>query len=181
MAYLPALMRKRLAAGQGGICPWCKLPLPDDCADTTLDHIIPRSRGGPDKSWNRQVLHAKCNGPAGKGSKLTAEAIALAAEHGIVLYEPLPTAWPGSSRVGGSRTPNPGRRLTPTPTPPLPTPLSAVKPPLRHKVAVRKIYEVECRTCECIIGTEDSWEKAQRVKRDHVAQARGGHEHEDVA
>jgi hypothetical protein len=93
----------------GPICSWCNLPMPKDLSGTAVDHIIPRARGGPDKPWNRQRLHAKCNGPSGKGCKLTPEAERLAAEHGIVLREPLPTAWPGSSVKLGSGKPNPYR------------------------------------------------------------------------
>ena len=84
--------RKRLAKAQDGICPWCKLPLPDDLADTAIDHIIPRCRGGPSAPWNRQLLHFKCNGPAGKWHKLTPEAEKLAEEHGVIVHLPIPAS-----------------------------------------------------------------------------------------
>jgi hypothetical protein len=84
--------RERLARAQSGICPWCKLPLPDGLAGTAIDHIIPLCRGGPDKPWNRQLLHRRCNGPAGKGFKLTAEAEELAARHGVRLHLPIPAS-----------------------------------------------------------------------------------------
>lgn len=86
-----ARSRQRLFDAQGGICPWCSLPLPGDLTDTAIDHIIPRCRGGPDLKWNRQLLHRRCNhGPGGKGRQLTEEAIALAAEHRVTLREPPP-------------------------------------------------------------------------------------------
>jgi hypothetical protein len=65
------------------------LPLPEDLADTAKDHIIPRCRGGPSAPWNYQLLHWPCNSRAGKGIKLTPEAEALAAEHGIIVHIPL--------------------------------------------------------------------------------------------
>jgi 5-methylcytosine-specific restriction endonuclease McrA len=80
--------KHRLAAAQDYTCPWCKLPLPDDFADTSVDHIIPRVRGGPDLAWNLQLLHARCN--SSKWGALTDEAVALAAEHGIILVAPRP-------------------------------------------------------------------------------------------
>ena len=101
--------RNLLAAQQDGICPWCKLSLPEDLTGIELDHIIPRSRGGPDDLWNRQVLHRHCNwGRGSKGNELTPEAEALAALHGVVLHEPLPTAWPGSTKAGTGGKLNPG-------------------------------------------------------------------------
>ena len=72
-------------AAQDGVCTWCKLPLPEDFTDTAIDHIIPRCWGGPDVSWNRQLLHFKCNAPDGKGDKLTDGARELAELRGIVL------------------------------------------------------------------------------------------------
>lgn len=93
--------KQRMADRQGGICPWCKLPLlPEDLARTQVDHIIPLGRGGPDRPWNRQLLHTRCN--YAKGSKLTPEAEKLAAEHGVILREPLPNVWPGSTKRGST-------------------------------------------------------------------------------
>jgi 5-methylcytosine-specific restriction endonuclease McrA len=85
-----ARRRERLATAQGGICPWCDLPLPEDLAGTEVDHIIPRIRGGPDEPWNRQLLHFKCNKT--KRFRLTDAARALAAEHGIRLHLPIPSS-----------------------------------------------------------------------------------------
>jgi hypothetical protein len=87
------MSRRTLYKAQDGICRWCSLPLPEDFADTEIDHIIPRCRGGPDKPWNKQLLHRECNrGPGGKWKALTEEARALAGEHGVTLREPTP-AW----------------------------------------------------------------------------------------
>ncbi len=81
-----ARRRERLFRSQDGICPACRLPLPGDLAGAEVDHIIPRSRGGPDLLWNRRLVHFKCN--RDKGTGLTDEAVALAAEHGVILREP---------------------------------------------------------------------------------------------
>lgn len=71
-------------------CSWCGNALSDGPIET--DHIIPRSRGGPDKPWNRQTLHKRCNQL--KGRKLTTEALALSKKHGIVLVpDELPAGW----------------------------------------------------------------------------------------
>jgi hypothetical protein len=51
-----------------------------------IDHIIPKSRGGPNVPWNMQLLHAVCN--IRKSDKLTQRAVELAAEHGVELHEP---------------------------------------------------------------------------------------------
>lgn len=150
------ISKRMLADRQGGICPWCNLPLPDDLAETDRDHIIPRCRGGGEQLWNRQLLHRECNrGIGGKGTQLTAEAIALAARYGVVLCEP------GAG--------NPDARRVPVPGPP------------PHEVIVRKLYEVDCITCGGIVAAEDSWEKALEAKRDHIARARADHASEPAA
>jgi len=85
-----ARRRERLASAQGGICPECTLPLPEDLAATEIDHIIPRVRGGPDLPWNRQLVHFRCN--RSKRFKLTDAARALAAGHGITPHLPIPAS-----------------------------------------------------------------------------------------
>ena len=87
---------------QGGICPCCGEPLPAHLgmagdhrgakrAVVAIDHIIPRSRGGPTHAeWNKQLLHLKCN--SSKGNQVAAPALALAAEHGIKVLDYL-AAW----------------------------------------------------------------------------------------
>ena len=90
-ARFPA-SRRALAEAQGYVCPWCKLPLPEDLTGTAKDHIIPRCRGGPHEPWNLQLLHFKCNGPSGKWHKLTPEAEALARERSVILHLPIPAS-----------------------------------------------------------------------------------------
>ena len=79
--------RERLAKAQDGMCPACKLPLPEDLAETEIDHIIPRARGGPNLRWNKQLVHFACN--RSKWTRLTPEAEVLAAKHGVRLHVPL--------------------------------------------------------------------------------------------
>ena len=82
-----AQRRERLAREQDGICPECTLPL-GELAETEVDHIIPKVRGGPDVAWNRQLIHFACNRT--KRFKLTDAALALAAEHDIRVHLPIP-------------------------------------------------------------------------------------------
>ena len=59
----------RLHIRQGGVCPWCEMPLPDDPwshgddgrALVHVDHVVPRSAGGGDDLGNLRALHAECN------------------------------------------------------------------------------------------------------------------------
>lgn len=95
--------RERLAARQGGICPECELPLPEDLSETEVDHIIPRSRGGPNGAWNKRLLHLKCN--RRKSYKLTSEAAALAAAYGITLTEPTKPTYFRNQEGWARRTP----------------------------------------------------------------------------
>lgn len=76
-----------LAERQDWRCPWCKKRLPRDLLNTHKDHIIPIARGGPELDWNFQILHGTCNGQ--KRERMTDEAVALAAEHGITLLPPI--------------------------------------------------------------------------------------------
>lgn len=77
----------RLAGRQDWNCPECEERLPQDLRFTHEDHIIPRSRGGPDADWNFQLLHGECN--ERKREHLTPAAIVLAAEHGVVIGPPI--------------------------------------------------------------------------------------------
>jgi HNH endonuclease len=72
-----------LAEQQHWRCPWCADYLPDAPRGTAIDHIIPRVYGGPHRRWNLQLLHQECN--SAKGKKITAEALELAAAHGVTI------------------------------------------------------------------------------------------------
>jgi len=50
----------KVFALQGGRCPWCWRPLPEDLVSVQTDVIIPVSLGGLDTEWNQQLLHAAC-------------------------------------------------------------------------------------------------------------------------
>jgi hypothetical protein len=77
---------RRHAEVQGWICTWCSLRLPEDLGDMHLDHVIPKAVLVIEDDWNLQALHRKCN--LEKGGRLTTQAIALAADHGIELGKP---------------------------------------------------------------------------------------------
>ena len=89
MEYLKrwrASLPRKLAAAQGWLCAWCKMPLPADLDKTDMDHILPKSYGGPDELWNLQVLHQSCNRSSrAKGNHLTPEVVRLAFQHGIAV------------------------------------------------------------------------------------------------
>ena len=86
------LTRKAVFARDGGRCVYCR------AAATSLDHVVPRSRGGT-HTWDNVV--AACGGCNGrKGDRLVADL-------GWVLV-PAPRAPSGAAwRVLGSRTPRP--------------------------------------------------------------------------
>jgi len=76
--------RQALAEAQEWICPWCSDYLPPSLSRTHVDHIIPRASGLViEEDWNFQLLHGRCNQQ--KSGKITARAVALAAEHGLIL------------------------------------------------------------------------------------------------
>ena len=45
---------------QGGRCPWCWRPLPENLASVQNDLIIPVIHGGLNTEWNQQLLHTAC-------------------------------------------------------------------------------------------------------------------------
>jgi 5-methylcytosine-specific restriction endonuclease McrA len=76
--------RQALAERQEWICPWCSQYLPSSLSRTHVDHVIPRASGLViEEDWNFQLLHGRCNQQ--KSDRITAQAVALAAEHGLVL------------------------------------------------------------------------------------------------
>lgn len=61
-------LRRVLWSTQGGVCGLCGVTmLPFKSCDSldgdgaTIDHVIPRSKGGPDRLGNMLVAHARCN------------------------------------------------------------------------------------------------------------------------
>ncbi|MEM7285436.1 MAG: HNH endonuclease [Actinomycetota bacterium] len=59
-----------LAARDGWECWLCELPIDPDALvgsaeRATVDHVVPRSRGGPTEPTNLRLAHARCNGRRG--------------------------------------------------------------------------------------------------------------------
>ena len=61
----PALV-EQLAARDGWACVWCSCPLSyhgsEDDEQATLDHLVPRSSGGPNEAYNLALACVDCNG-----------------------------------------------------------------------------------------------------------------------
>lgn len=55
---------KRLLWRHSHICGLCKEPI-DSFEEATVDHIIPRARGGSNRFDNLQLAHEGCNGRKG--------------------------------------------------------------------------------------------------------------------
>jgi hypothetical protein len=53
------MIREYLLEASQGICELCGKAL--SIAEATLDHIIPKSLGGPDALENLQIAHFSCN------------------------------------------------------------------------------------------------------------------------
>lgn len=88
-----ARKREFLGERQSWVCPWCEGPITAE-SKTDIDHIIPKACGIViEEDWNLQLLHASCN--RSKRERITAQAVALAAEHGIELTPD------GYQQVGG--------------------------------------------------------------------------------
>lgn len=52
--------RIKLNQKQGGLCAYCDLPF-TEMDPATLDHIVPKSRGGSNKIRNKALVHSSCN------------------------------------------------------------------------------------------------------------------------
>lgn len=65
---------------QEGVCNGCRIAFP--FRNFTVDHVIPRSRGGTDHIDNLQLLCAACNSQ--KGNRTQAELIAALRHNGII-------------------------------------------------------------------------------------------------
>ena len=75
--------RAQLFTVQAGTCGWCGETLPANLERSDIDHVIPRSRRGPDERWNLQLLHSACN--SAKSARLTEAAYDLADAHGFAI------------------------------------------------------------------------------------------------
>lgn len=59
---LEDLMRDLILARQGRRCFYCARPLGDDLGgESVLDHLVPKSRGGPDGEANRVAACEMCD------------------------------------------------------------------------------------------------------------------------
>jgi 5-methylcytosine-specific restriction endonuclease McrA len=56
-----AARRRKLLERDGDGCWFCGLPMGDDC---TIEHLIPKSKGGRDWLANYALAHSKCNASA---------------------------------------------------------------------------------------------------------------------
>lgn len=56
---LPTWARKAVIERDGYVCGLCGGEV--EPSDVHIDHIVPRSRGGPDAIENLQVAHSRCN------------------------------------------------------------------------------------------------------------------------
>jgi len=54
-------LKKRLLMSQGNVCFLCGDKINLDANETQIDHIKPRSDGGPDEESNWALMHAQCN------------------------------------------------------------------------------------------------------------------------
>ena len=61
-----AEQKEALYRAQGGVCPGCLVAFP--MRNLVVDHVHPKSRGGPDNFGNLQLLCGACNSTKGRGS-----------------------------------------------------------------------------------------------------------------
>lgn len=59
--------KRRLIVAQEGLCAGCATGIslgdhgPRDCRKATLDHVVPRAKGGGDGLFNMLLKHKPCN------------------------------------------------------------------------------------------------------------------------
>jgi len=77
--------RLRIYERDGWVCQLCDLPVPRwllgdkrDPLAPTLDHVVPRSRGGGHEEWNLQLAHRRCNSSKRNGLPTVAQLQLLA-------------------------------------------------------------------------------------------------------
>jgi HNH endonuclease len=72
---------KRYVSGSTQFCRICGLPIPDKIVSHrhplfgTVDHVIPRSVGGSNKTENKVAAHRRCNMVKGNKHLLDLEAV----------------------------------------------------------------------------------------------------------
>lgn len=68
--YAYSEMRQQLADRDDWICGICHERIPiwehPDPESASVDHVIPKSLGGPDAAANLQITHLRCNQSKGK-------------------------------------------------------------------------------------------------------------------
>jgi hypothetical protein len=93
----PNRLTDELAARDGWVCWLCDAPIdpslpPTFAGGATVDHVVPRSRGGTNDRDNLRLAHRRCNG--GRGSHLPE--LAWPARFGALDATPL---WVAAARV----------------------------------------------------------------------------------
>lgn len=91
-----ALMRVLIKA-QTGICTGCGKPLPDDMAQRgvkrddrlSVDHTVPRAKGGRNGLGNLTIMHMLCNEMKGDDTPTGCELIWLLAVNCRIGVEPM--------------------------------------------------------------------------------------------
>ena len=52
----------------GFTCAVCNVAM-EDCADMSIDHIVPKMLGGSDEAGNIRVIHKQCNSTRARGHR----------------------------------------------------------------------------------------------------------------
>jgi hypothetical protein len=97
---LGAERRRGIMARDGNRCVYC-----GTATKLGIDHVIPRTLGGPEEDWNMVVSCEACN--KRKGQKLTESAIALWEEHGGTRDELLTQMMTSDWRISTHKSPAP--------------------------------------------------------------------------
>ena len=71
--------RHTLYGVQEGVCAGCRVHFP--FRNLTIDHVVPRAKGGQDNPENLQLLCGACNSKKGTGSQ--AELVAKLKQEGL--------------------------------------------------------------------------------------------------
>ena len=110
----PALSGRQLAQRDGITCAICHEPVDMsraggwDPIGPTADHIVPRSKGGPNVSENLQLAHLRCNCVKQDGALTPERIAALAAEVRHLATQPAVSALADTCGAGHPRTPENG-------------------------------------------------------------------------